>query len=126
MGGSLSFLTYDIDPNFKDVQTTTVEFEISPVVQDLDGDGNPEILAVASDRNLLGSLSISTGVKKSWLAVFKYKDGRFESGILGSELDKPLQGLTVARQRVLVVATEPGNLRGEGAGSHLLAYTLSR
>jgi hypothetical protein len=126
MGGSLSFLTYDIDPTFKDVQTTTVAFEVSPVVKDLDGDGHPEILAVASDRNFLGSLSISTGVKKSWLAVFKYQDGRFESGILGSELDKPLQGLSVARQRVLVVVTESGNLMGEGAGSHLLAYILSQ
>ena len=126
MGGSLSFLTYDIDPNFKDIQTTTVEFEISPVVRDIDGDGSPEILAVASDRDILGSLSISTGVKKSWLAIFQYKDGRIESGSLGNELDKPLQGLTVDENRVLVVATEPGNLMGEGAASHLLAYTLAR
>jgi len=126
MGGSLSFLTYDIDPNFKDVQTTTVEFEISPVVKDLDGDGHPEIIAVASDRDLLGSLSISSGVKKSWLAVFKYQDGRFDSGSLGNELDKPLQGLAVEQHRVLVVATEPGNLMGEGANSHLLAYSLSQ
>jgi hypothetical protein len=126
MGGSLSFLTYDIDPTFKDVQTTTIAFEVSPVVKDLDGDGRPEILAVASDRNLLGSLSISAGVKKSWLAVFKYQDGRFESGSLGSELDKPLQGLAVDRHRVLIVATEPGNLMGEGANSHLLAYSLSQ
>ncbi len=126
MGGSLSFLTYDIDPTFKDVQTTTVEFEISPVVKDLDGDGHPEILAVASDRDLLGSLSISSGVKKSWLAVFKYQDGRFDSGSLGNELDKPLQGLAVDQHRVLVVATEPGNLMGEGANSHLLAYSLSQ
>ena len=126
MGGSLSFLTYDIDPTFKDVQPTTVAFEVSPVVKDLDGDGHPEILAVASDRNLLGSLSISAGVKKSWLAVFRYQDGRFESGSLGNELDKPLQGLAVAKHRVLVVTTEPGNIMGEGANSHLLAYSLSR
>jgi hypothetical protein len=126
MGGSLSFLTYDIDPTFKDVQTTTVEFEVSPVVLDLDGNGTLEILAVASDRNLLGSLSISTGVKKSWLAVFKYQEGRFESGTLGNDLDKPLQGLAVDQHRVLVVATEPGNLMGEGANSHLLAYSLSQ
>jgi hypothetical protein len=126
MGGSLSFLTYDIDPTVKDVQTTTVEFEVSPVVKDLDGDGQLEILAVASDKDLFGSLSISTGVKKSWLAVFKYQDGRFESGSLGNELDKPLQGLAVDQQRVLVVTTEPGNLMGEGAISHLLAYSLSQ
>lgn len=126
MGGSLSFLTYDIDPTFKDVKTTTVEFEISPVVTDLDGDGHPEILAVASDKSIFGSLAISPGIKKSWLAVFRYQDGRFESGTLGDELDKPLQGLTVAQQRVLLVATEPGNLMGEGASSHLLAYSLSQ
>lgn len=126
MGGSLSFLTYDIDPTFKDVQTTTVEFEISPVVTDLDGDGHPEILAVASDRSIFGSLAISPGIKKSWLAVFRYQNGRFESGTLGDEFDKPLQGLTVAHQRVLLVATEPGNLMGEGANSHLLAYSLQQ
>lgn len=126
MGGSLSFLTYDIDPTFKDVQTTTVEFEISPVVTDLDGDGHPEILTVASDKNIFGSLAISPGIKKSWLAVFRYQDGRFESGKLGDELDKPLQGLTVDLQRVLFVATESGNLMGEGASSHLLAYSLKQ
>ena len=126
MGGSLSFLTYDIVPDFKDVQTTTVEFEVSPVVKDLDGDGKPEILAVASERDLLGSLSISSGVRKSWLAVFRYQGGRFESGSLGNELDKPLQGLAVDQQRVLVVATEPGNMMGEGAISHLLAYSLTQ
>ena len=79
MGGSLSFLTYAKDPTVKDLHPTSVEFEISPVVYDLDGDGIAEILAVASDRNFLGSLSISDGVKKSWLAVFKYDNGRCRS-----------------------------------------------
>ena len=126
MGGSLSFLTYDIDPTFKNVQTTTVEFEVSPVATDLDGDGHPELLAVASDRSIFGSLSTSPGVKKSWLAVFKYKAGRFESGILGNEIDTPLQGLTVARKRVLLVATASGNLLDEGAQSHLISYSLAQ
>ena len=126
MGGSLSFLTYDIDPTFKNVQTTSVAFEISPVATDLDGDGQPELLAVASDRSIFGSLAISSGVKKSWLAIFKYKGGRFESGTLGNELDTPLQGLTVARKRVLLVATASGNLMGEGAQSHLISYSLAQ
>jgi hypothetical protein len=126
MGGSLSFLTYDIDPTFKNVQTISVEFEISPVATDLDGDGQPELLAVASDRSFFGSLAISSGVKKSWLAIFKYKGGRFESGTLGNELDTPLQGLTVARKRVLLVATASGNLLGEGAQSHLISYSLAQ
>jgi hypothetical protein len=126
MGGSLSFLTYDIDPTFKNVQTTTVEFEVSPVATDLDGDGHPELLAVASDRSIFGSLAISPGVEKSWLAIFKYKDGRFESGTLGNEIDTPLQGLTVARKRALLVATASGNLLGEGARSHLISFSLAQ
>ena len=126
MGGSLSFLTYAINPNFKDIQTTTVSFEISPVAGDLDGDGIPELLAVASSRDIFGSLSISPGVKRSWLAIFKYKDGRFESGTLGNELENPLQGLTMGRDRILLVATAAGNLVGEGANSHLLSYALAR
>jgi hypothetical protein len=126
MGGSLSFLTYDVDPNFKDGPNTTVEFEVSPVAMDLDGDGQPELLAVASERNIFGSLAVSPGVKKSWLALFKYKNGRFESGSLGNEIDTPLQGLTVTHKRVLLVATAPGNLLGEGAQSHLLSYSLAQ
>ena len=126
MGGSLSFLTYDIDPTFKDIKSNTVEFEVSPVVTDLDGDGLPELLAVASSRDIFGSLAISPGVKKSWLAIFKYKGGRFESGTLGNELENPLQGLTVARKRVLLVVTASGNLLGEGAKSHLVSYSLTQ
>lgn len=126
MGGSLSFLTYDINPAVKDVQTTTVEFEVSPVVMDLDDDGLPELLAVASERDFFGSLAISPGIKRSWLAVFKYKDGRFESGTLGNELESPLQGLAVARDRILMVATDSGNLMGEGARSHLISYALTQ
>jgi len=126
MGGSLSNLTYDIDPTVKDVQPATVEFEISPVVTDLDGDGQSEIIAVASDRDLLGTLAITPGIKKTWLTIFKYQNGRFASGTLGDELDLPLPGLTVTPRRVLIVATEPGNLLGEGAKSHLLAYSLGQ
>jgi hypothetical protein len=126
MGGSLSFLTYDIDPTFKDIKTTTVEFEVSPVVMDLDGDGLPELLAVASERDIFGSLAISPGVKRSWVAIFKYKNGRFESGIIGNELENPLQGLAAARDRILMVATDSGNLVGEGANSHLISYALAQ
>jgi hypothetical protein len=125
MGGSLSFLTYDIDPEFKDGQPATVELQISPAIADVDNDGSPEILAVASDRNLLGGLGITPGIEKSWVAVFRHHQGRFESGRLGDALDKPLQGLAADENRILLVATEPGNLTGEGANSHLLAFSLS-
>jgi hypothetical protein len=126
LGGSLSFLTYEVDPDFKDGPTTTIEFEVSPVAKDIDGDGQPELLAIASERSIFGSMAISPGIKKSWLAVFKYKNGRFESGSLGDKFDIPLQGLTVTRKRVLMVATQPGKLLASDAKSHLLAYSLAR
>ena len=124
MGGSLSFLTYDIDPGFKSLQTTSAEFEVSPVAADIDGDGQLEIIAVASEKNFLGDVAAAPGTKKSWLEVFKFKDKRFVTGTLGDEMDTPLQGLIVDGKRVLIVATKPGNILGRGRSSHLLAYSL--
>lgn len=125
MGGTLSFLTYDIEPGSKDSKPTTAAFEISPVAVDLDADGHNELLALASERSLLGSLQVSPGLTKTWISIFKYDNGRFTSGTLGEELELALQGITLNKQRLLVVATELGNLRGKGGNSHLLAYSLA-
>jgi hypothetical protein len=64
------------------------------------------------------------GIKKTWLEVVKFQDERFVKGILGEEMDFPLQGLVVDDKRVLFVVTQPGNLFGKGRNSHLLAYQL--
>ena len=124
MGGSLSFLTYDVDPTAKNLQPTSASFEVSPVAADLDGDGRLEILAVASEKDIIGDVGAAPGIKKAWLEVVKFQDGRFVKGTLGEEMDTPLQGLVVADKRVLFVATQPGNLFGKGSNSHLLAYQL--
>lgn len=124
MGGSLSFLTYDVDPFAKNLQPTSASFEVSPVAADIDGDGQLELLAVASEKDIIGDVGAAPGIKKTWLEVVKFQDGRFVKGTLGEEMDTPLQGLVVADKRVLFVATQPGNLFGEGRNSHLLAYQL--
>jgi len=124
MGGSLSFLTYDVDPTAKNIQPTSASFEISPVAADIDGDGKLEILAVASEKDIIGSVGAAPGIKKAWLDVFKFQDRRFVKGTIGEEMDTPLQGLVVADKRVLFVATQPGNVFGQGSNSHLLAYQL--
>jgi hypothetical protein len=124
MGGSLSFLTYDVDSTAKNIMPTSASFEVSPVAADLDGDGLPEILAVASERDIIGDVAAAPGIKKSWLEVLKFSDGRFVKGTLGEGWDTPLQGLVVDDQRVLLVATEPGDIFGKGRNSHLLAYSL--
>jgi hypothetical protein len=124
MGGSLSFLTYEIDPTYKEIQPTSASFEVSPVAADIDGDGQLEILAVASEKDIIGDVAAGPGIKKTWLEAVKFKDGRFVKGSLGEEMDTALQGLVVADKRVLFVVTQPGNLFGKGRNSHLLAYQL--
>ncbi len=124
MGGSLSFLTYDIDPLAKSVMTTSVTIEISPVAADIDGDGKLEILASASDKTFLGAASVTTGIKNSWLAVIKFRNGTFETGTLGDKLDKAIEGITFADGQVLVVLSQPGTILGKEGSSRLLAYQL--
>lgn len=50
----------------------------------------------------------------------------FVKGTLGEELEVPLQGLTVAGNRVLFVATETGSVFGQGGDSQLLVFPLAR
>jgi hypothetical protein len=122
MGGSLSFLTYDVDPAAKNVMTTSASFEVSPITMDLSRDGTTELLAVASEKSYLGSFGMAPGIKKSWLAVVKFSDGRFHLGTLGQELKSPMQGLAVSNQKVLVVTAEGKAFSGDAGKSYLLAY----
>ncbi len=121
MGATLSFLTYDVDPSFQEPKTTTAVLEISPVVADLDADGRNELIASSSERSVLGSLRITPGLNKTWISILKYDNGRFTTGTLGGELELALQGITLDKQRLLVVGTE----QGQGAKSYLLAYSLA-
>jgi hypothetical protein len=122
MGGSLSFLTYDVDPAAKNVMTTSAAFEVSPITMDLNGDGTAELLAVASDKSYLGSFGVAPGIKKSWLAVVKFSDGKFHLGTLGQELKSPIQGLVVSNKKVLVVTSEGKTFSGDAGKSYLFAY----
>ena len=122
MGGSLSFLTYDVDPTAKNVMTTSAAFEISPITIDLNGDGMTELLAVASEKSYLGSFGMAPGIKKSWLAVVKFADGRYHLGTLGQELKSPIQGLAASNQKMLVVTSEGEAFSGDAGKSYLLAY----
>ncbi|MGD2187740.1 MAG: VCBS repeat-containing protein [Desulfobacterales bacterium] len=127
MGGTLSYLTYDTDTHRMNAwQNTSAFFEVSPAVSDLDGDGLPEILAVASERSGTGKLGISPGINKSWLAVFKFKDGRIVKSKLGGELETPVQGLAVYEGKVVFVTTSPKSFFEKDGNSYLLAYTLNR
>ena len=126
MGGTLSRFLFEEDPSARETETNYAAFEVPPVAADLDGDGQLELLAVASDSSFLSAPGLTPGVKKSWLAVLKQRDGMFVKGTLGEELDVPLQGLAVEGDRVLFVATETGSVFGSGGESQLLVFPLAR
>ena len=127
MGGTVSFLTYDADASFEqNPKTETAAFELSPLAVDLDGDGNNELVAVASERSIIGTVGIAPGLNKSWVNIFKYADGRFSSGKLGEEFELALQGISLNKKRMLLVGTEPGGIVDKNrSASYLLRYGLA-
>jgi hypothetical protein len=126
MGGSLSMLSYEVDPELEFSPVKNVSFELAPVAADLNGDGVAELIVVASDRKSV-STGLDPGVKKSWLAVFEFRDGVFVMGKLGPELTVPMQGLAFDHSRLLLVTPESHSFsffRESTAASHLLALSL--
>lgn len=125
MGGTLSRFLFEEQPYARETEMNYAAFEVPPVAADLDGDGRLELLAIASDTGMLAAPGLTPGVRKSWLAVLKKRDGMFVKGTLGEELEVPLQGLAVAEDRVLFVATEAGSIFGKGGESQLLVFPLA-
>ncbi len=129
MGGSLSSLTYDVDPELEFSPVNTVPFELAPVAADLNGDGVAELIVVASERRSAAAPGLDPGIKKSWLAVFEFRDGAFVMGKLGPELTVPMQGLAFDHSRLLLITPESHSFsffRESTAASHLLALSLGR
>jgi hypothetical protein len=124
MGGSLAYITYEVDPQMKDFQLNNAFLELPPVAADLDGDGRPELLAVASDRPFVVAPGLGLRASKMQLNVIDFRDGRFVKGTLGEMLDLAIQGIAVTDAEVLFVGSEPGTLLKKG-NSHLLAYSLA-
>lgn len=126
MGGTLSQMSYDLNPGYKESTISTVAFEVPPVAHDLDGDGVNELFTLASEGDFYKVPGIGPGIKKTWLAVMKHRQGMYLKGSLGDELDLPLQGLHVTDEMVYFVATSPTNWLGKPGKSNLLAYPLAK
>jgi hypothetical protein len=123
MGGSLSELTYDLNPGAADRLFTTAAFEVPPAAADLDGDGRTEVVAVASEG--AGLAGIGSGVRKSWLATLEYRDGRIVRGSVGPELETSLQGLHASRKGVFVVESHAPSPFKPKRASRLLFLPLN-
>ena len=124
IGGSVSSITYDVDPDAQNPMINSASIEVAPVAADIDGDGRREIVAIAADGNIMRSVGIASAIDKSWLAVFKFERGMVIKGTLGDQLERPLQGVAVADGHAFMLATDVGSLMGSGEGSYLLSIPL--
>ncbi len=125
MGGSLSRLTYDVNPGQADALFTSIAFEVPQVAADIDGDGQLELIAVSTDSSAFSAPGLVPGGGESWLSVIKYQKGRFVKGTLGEKLENPIQGLTVNKRNALVVLSRQDSILGRQGQSHLLALPLA-
>jgi hypothetical protein len=125
MGGSLSQLTYDVNPGQADALFSSVAFEVPQVVADIDGDGRPELIAVSAESSVFRMPGLDSGGGESWLSVIKYQNGRFVKGTLGEKLEKPIQGLTVSQGTAMIVMSRKDSILSGQGQSYLLALPLA-
>ncbi len=114
MGGSLSTLTYKVDPTLLDYRSTSVFFEVAPIAVDIDADGLRELLVVSSDQSSIKAPGLITTIDKSRIAVFNYENGSFVRGTVGEPIDAAIQGLGADGRQILFVATDPGSFLDQG------------
>ena len=124
LGGSLSQLTYDLNPGQSNALFTTVAFEVPPVAADLNGDGQLELLTVASEQATGFSLAGSPEIVRSRLVAFWYQQGSFRKSYLTEELDMPIQGIYVDKNRLLLVVVDPAPADAASPISRLLSVSL--
>ncbi|MGK2945362.1 MAG: hypothetical protein ACSLFC_11550 [Desulfuromonadales bacterium] len=124
MGGSLSRLTYDVNPGQADALFASIVFEVPPVAVDIDGDGQLELIAVSADTSVFSAPGLNSVGGESWLSVLKHENGRFVKGTLGEKLEKPIQGLTINHGKAMVVLSQLNSILNDKGQSHLLALPL--
>ncbi len=126
MGGSLSVLTYKVDPSLRDYRSTSVFFEIAPVVFDIDRDGISEVIVVSSDQSAIRAPGIASTIDQSRLLVLNYEKGGFLKGYVGDPVGAAIQGLDVTDDQLLLVTTETGSPLEKGGGSRLHTIRLAQ
>jgi hypothetical protein len=126
MGGSISRITYDVNPGQGDALFASIAFEVPQVAADINGDGQLELISISADSSVFSAPGLTPGGGESWLSVLKYENGRFVKGTLGEKLEKPIQGLTIHQGKAMIVLSQLNSILKEKGQSHLLALPLAQ
>jgi len=124
MGGSISTLTYNNEPDAKDTRFSVLSLEVPPFLYDIDGDGVAELLVVSAESSVMKAPGIGPGIKKSWVGVVKFRGGMFKKGRLPGELENPIQGIWADGKQVYVVVSRTTSFVSKKGSSSLLTLPL--
>ncbi len=121
MGGSVSAVRYEQNPDDINPLFSTANIEIRPLAVDIDNDGSREILVPSADLSVFSSVGGANTIKKTWVSVLKRtKTGSYMKGKIGGNYDQYIQAMGSANNTLYLLTVDPGGIFSDSRGSSRL------
>ena len=121
MGGSVSAVRYEQNPDDINPLFSTANIEIRPLAVDIDNDGNREILVPSADLSVFSSVGGANTIKKTWVSVLKRTGvGSYMKGKIGGNYDQYIQAMGSANNTLYLLTVDPGGIFSDSRGSSRL------
>jgi len=121
MGGSVSAVRYEQNPDDINPLFSTANIEIRPLAVDIDNDGNREILVPSADLSVFSSVGGANTIKKTWVSVLKRTGtGNYMKGKIGGNYDQYIQAMGSANNTLYLLTVDPGGIFSDSRGSSRL------
>ena len=128
MGGSVSTVRYEQNPDSINPLFSNANIEIRPLAVDVDNDGSREILVPSADLSVFSTVGGANSIKKTWVSVLKKtKAGTYMKGKIGGDYEQYIQGIGAANGSLYLLTVNPGGIFTEARGaSRLLILPMGR